>query len=123
MKSLFKLVFILAVILTAIVPRVKSEAGTDTPKKELKNKVSVYYWEKQTAACISEQLLDNMLSAIMNGDSKSIDSYLKKGFCAANKKTVKVTMLDQGFNQAKFLYSGITFYAKNSAIITKQVEI
>jgi hypothetical protein len=117
MKSLFKMIFVLAIIMTAVIPtRAKDTVKAKTKTVEVEQKPLVYYWVKGTPACISEQLLDNFISAMLNNDTQSMTKYLKNNICHVNKKAVKITMIDQGFNQAKFLYQGITFFAKNTAI-------
>lgn len=122
MGKFIKIVFLVSIIIMAVIPFRKKDV-IDGPPKKFIEKVLVYYWVKNKPACINEQLLDNLSSAIQNGDNKSISVYLNRRFCVVNKNNLKITVINRGFNQTKFLYSGITFYSENSAILTKQVEI
>jgi hypothetical protein len=120
MGKIFKIIFGLSLILTFAARNMadnsKVEPTSKVEKKQKVQKPMVYFWEKSTVACISEQTLDSFMSAYYQNDQSSMNKYLTMKFCYVSSGKKKITMLDRGMMGSVFLIKGIKLYANNSAI-------
>ncbi len=68
------------------------------------------------AACLTEEYLDDIITAAVNKDEGSFQSYLTQQKCVILKDGIPVTIMKVNFTTIQFMYNGVKFWTVREGI-------
>jgi len=63
-----------------------------------------------TAACLTEQLLDDFITYAVSKDIASMQALMDRNHCIVLKSGLRVTIVDAGWTKHQFAYQGIKLW-------------